>query len=112
MWVVCISDQLDNMRNVCVCVEKYFCRLIYICITKYICEFFCGHLFILRLFQPQRYEPEQERIPVSVVGEFHLICFQFGEQQHQDLDKYEENYLQHIQNTFLRSSIMQNSLYP
>lgn len=35
------------------------------------------------------------KIPVSVVSKFHLICFQLGQQQHQDLDEYEENDLQH-----------------
>lgn len=37
-------------------------------------------------------------IPVSVVGKFHLICFQLGQQQHQNLDEYEENDLQHTSN--------------
>lgn len=35
------------------------------------------------------------KIPVSVVGKFHLICFQLGQQQHQNLDEYKENDLQH-----------------
>lgn len=35
------------------------------------------------------------KVPVSVVGKFHLICFQLGEQQHQNLYEYKENNLQH-----------------
>lgn len=35
------------------------------------------------------------KIPVSVVGKFHLISLQLGQQQHQDLDKYDKNDLQH-----------------
>ena len=37
-------------------------------------------------------------VPVSVVGKFHLVCFQLGQQQHQNLDEYEENDLQHTSN--------------
>lgn len=43
--------------------------------------------------------------PVSVVGKFHLICFQLGQQQHQDLDEYEENDLQHTPKADLKEDL-------
>lgn len=53
-------------------------------------------LFILTLLQLQGCEPKWWRIPVSVVRKLHLICFQFRKQQHQYLDKNEENHLKHM----------------
>lgn len=45
-------------------------------------------------------------VPVSVVGEFHLIGFQLRQQQHQNFDEYEENDLhKHINGTFKRIAL-------